>query len=812
MTKRLPFESPYLYGLHDAGGEYIMQEMDISGWVVISESIGYDPNNHEGKDYSETLKKGMSVMVRLNAGYTGVGTIPAEAHYGDFAQRCANFVAASPGVHLWIVGNEPNHPIEWPGSDWDWSTAKPRSPETVGEMITPKRYARAYLLVRNAIHALPGHEHDLVLTAAIAPWNALCIYPGNPTGDWLIYFRDVLRHLGPNRCDGITIHAYTHGADPNLIDSDVRMHSPYDRHHYEFRVYQDFMNVIPWSMRHLPVYLTETDQNEPWRNENIDWVKRAYGDVDYWNKLHPFRPIRNLILYRWSKSDRWYIDGKQGVIEDFRESMVPRYRWDMYQKKAPPYRAEIHVLRNPKTATVKETLEIPLAIRNVGSLFWAQGGDQPVSIGYHWLDADGNRVDAPDIRTVLPHDVAPGEWVRVRIAVGVPSVPGKFILVLDLVHEGVTWFGDKNSRTIKRPVQVKPIDKGSPLDAIWKYLQKLKQEDEDLKRYYVSPEGLAQGIVETDVKSIVVPNDGESLPVDHDLAVPKPAMLEVVDLLPKREPAPRDPNAPEDPNAIPDYYQPRELSQITHITVHHSAAPGTILPSRIARYHVFSKSHQWPGIGYHFYIMPDGTLYHTQDMHLISWHVYRNNSYTVGVCLAGNFTREVPPPRQLDATARLIAWLMEALNIPLEYVLGHKEFPKNATACPGRQWDHEKHWKDMLMKAIVEVQSGARSVTPKTLKHYVLFWKHGADWAKQDWLGAAEFVAYFNAAAGFSEEEAHQAEVVTIIGGPAGVSPEVEARLRDDGCQVQRIAGKTPADTAALLHKLVERGHYLMQY
>ena len=812
MTKRLPFESPYLYGLHDAGGEYTMQEMGIPGWIVITEPIGYDPNNHEGRDFSELIHKGMSVIVRLNAGYAGVGTIPFEEHYGDFAQRCANFVAATPGVHMWIIGNEPNHPIEWPGADWDWATAQPRSPESVGQMLTPKRYARAYLLVRDAIHRVPGHEKDLVLTAAIAPWNALCVYPGNPTGDWLVYQRDMLMQLGPNRCDGITIHAYTHGADSTLIDSEMLMQTPYDRHHYEFRVYQDFMNAIPWHMRHLPVYLTETDQNEPWRNENIDWVKRAYGEIDYWNRLHPFRPIRNLILYRWSKTDQWYIDGKQGVIEDFRESMIPRYRWDVYQARAPKYRAEIHVVRIPKSVVAGETMDVSLVIRNVGSMTWAKAGNQPVSVGYHWLDGNGKRVDAPDIRTVLPHNVAPGAWVRVKAAVGTPSIPGKFILVIDMVHEGVTWFADRKSRTAKRRVILKKVEKPSPLDAIWRYLERLKKEQpDDFKRYYYEEDQPEESVMWEDGQlPDFTPGEG-SLTGSGGSVVPKPPMLEVVDWLPRRAPLPEDPDAPVDDDN-PDYYQYRDLSQITHITVHHSAAPGTILPTRIASYHVFNKSHQWPGIGYHFYIMPDGTLYHTQDLHRISWHVYRNNSYTLGVCLAGNFTKTVPPPLQLDAAARLIAWLMQELHIPPEYVLGHKEFPKNATACPGRQWDHDKHWKEMLMSAIEDVRTGVRTITPKTIQHYVLFWKHEDDWAREDWVNAAEYVAVLNATAGFSEDQARQAELVTIIGGPAGVSPEVEARLRSDGCQVQRIAGETTEETAAILQKLVRKGRPLLKY
>ncbi len=796
MTEKRAFESPYLYGLHDVGGEHLMLEMDAPGWVLITEAIGFNPDNRRGKDYSHLTDNGLSVMVRLNAGYAGTGTIPYEAHYEDFARRCANFVEASSGAHIWIIGNEPNHPIEWPGADWDWATARPRTPDSAGEKITPERYVKSYLLARDAIHATPGHEDDLVLTAAIAPWNALCTYPSNPTGDWIVYFRQMLKLLGPDNCDGITLHAYTHGADPNLIDSEAHMGKPHQRRRYEFRVYRDFMNAIPWEMQHLPVYLTEADENEPWRNENIGWVQRAYGEIDYWNKRHPFRPIRSLILYRWSRSDQWHIEGKEGVIEDFRQAMRPKYRWDVYQKKAPAHRATMRVTSAPEFGPAGEIITVDLAIRNIGSMTWKKNGRNPVRVGYHWRDKNGKIVHAPDFRTALPHDVKPGGWVEVAAAVGLPSIPGKFILVSDMVHEGVTWFEDEKSRPARRTIEVKLTGRGKALDAVWRYLQHLKEENQQLKRTYLGLEGPQPLLASAPRLDLASNLGGDYLALGATPEIPRPAMIDLVDSLPRRK---------------DEHYESRELSQITHIAVHHSAAPATIPPRRIAEYHVYSESHQWPGMGYHFYIGPNGTIYHTQDLKLISWHVHKNNSYTVGVCLAGNFTRTTPPRPQLDAAARLIAWLMQELRIPAEYVLGHKEFPLNATACPGYQWDNDHHWKKLLLDAIEAVRTGKRRTTAKTIEHYVLFWKHAEDWAREDWQGAADYIARFDAVAGFSEDVARLAELVTIVGGPAGVGPQVEARLRDAGCIVQRVAGKTTEETAALLGRMAREGRKLLE-
>ena len=324
------FDSEYLYGLHDPGGEHVMLGKGIPGWVLFTRELGHDPNNHSGDSFSQYSNQNLGVMVRLNNGYGGAGTLPYQSEYDDFAKRCANYVRATTGVHIWIVGNETNHPIEWPGADWDWGAVppRPRSPDKHGEPITPGAYARCYQKVRAAILALPGHERDQVLVGGVAPWNPLTTYAGNETGDWVKYFQDILKRIGPSQCDGITIHAYTHGTDPNLIRSERMVgNETFKHYHWDFRCYQDFMHAVPEGMRQLPVYITETDQgDDPWRNENTGWVRGAYGEIDHWNQTQP-QKIRALILYRWPKLDQWYIEGKEGVIQDFRDAMSFGYKW-----------------------------------------------------------------------------------------------------------------------------------------------------------------------------------------------------------------------------------------------------------------------------------------------------------------------------------------------------------------------------------------------------------------------------------------------------------------------------------------------------
>jgi N-acetyl-anhydromuramyl-L-alanine amidase AmpD len=328
-----------LYGLHDPGGEQVMLQGNVPGWVLVTVAIGSNADDTSPGDdtrffgdYRPLSDRGLGVIVRLNNGYNPVGTLPPERDYDAFARRCANFVRISKGCHLWQIGNETNHPIEWPGAQWDWNASPPRPlrPDTTGEKITPQRYAACYRKVRTAIRALPGHELDQVLVAGVAPWNNLTNYPENPNGDWVQYFGDVLKLLGPANCDGVTIHAYTHGTDPAFVVSSAKVgDGRFSTYHWHFRTYQDFMRVIPQDMRGLPVYLTESNQGDvPWNNANTGWVREAYKEIDRWNR-EGGQQIRSLILYRWPRvgDDRWWIDGKQGVIDDFREAFGPRYQW-----------------------------------------------------------------------------------------------------------------------------------------------------------------------------------------------------------------------------------------------------------------------------------------------------------------------------------------------------------------------------------------------------------------------------------------------------------------------------------------------------
>ena len=291
---------------------------------------------------------------------------------------------------------------------------------------------------------------------------------------------------------------------------------------------------------------------------------------------------------------------------------------------------------------------------------------------------------------------------------------------------------------------------------------------------------------------------------DRRLPVPSPAAISF------SMPEPPQISEPPTTNLIDELmrhetekYRTRALSAIRNLVIHHSAAPASVGPRRIAAYHVKTKG--WPGIGYHFLISEKGIIFQGNTLETISNHAVQANSRGVGICFLGNFTKVVPPPDQLRAGAHLVAWLMQELNIDLEGVKGHREFMD--TACPGDQWLAGKKWKQMLQREIALVQQEATEPSAeKPLYHYMLFWARNGEWAEADWLNAQNYVGAFRPAAGFSADEATLAQYVTIVGGPAGVPKNVEAQLKAAGCQVDRIEGKDEAETKKMLDELALAG------
>ena len=125
----------------------------------------------------------------------------------------------------------------------------------------------------------------------------------------------------------------------------------------------------------------------------------------------------------------------------------------------------------------------------------------------------------------------------------------------------------------------------------------------------------------------------------------------------------------------------RPLSRITHIARHHSA---TTSGSWETFWPYWRDHHGWGTGGYHEIILRDGSVQLCYDPKEITNGVANQNSYIYHICVVGNGSFTQAQEATFSERCRLA---MERLNIPVERVLGHREFPGASTTCPGINMD-----------------------------------------------------------------------------------------------------------------------------
>jgi 2-polyprenyl-3-methyl-5-hydroxy-6-metoxy-1,4-benzoquinol methylase len=114
----------------------------------------------------------------------------------------------------------------------------------------------------------------------------------------------------------------------------------------------------------------------------------------------------------------------------------------------------------PRAARPGERMTFEVAVRNVGEADWLplDAGVGGVQAGIHLLSGDGAMLDFELARAPLATTAAvvPGETTTCRVDVEAPATPGAYLLEVDLVAEGVAWFGIGDSQTVRRRVDVEP--------------------------------------------------------------------------------------------------------------------------------------------------------------------------------------------------------------------------------------------------------------------------------------------------------------------------------------------------------------------
>jgi SAM-dependent methyltransferase len=96
----------------------------------------------------------------------------------------------------------------------------------------------------------------------------------------------------------------------------------------------------------------------------------------------------------------------------------------------------------PPEAKAGEEFRATVGIRNAGWDEWRSDGAHPVHVSYHWLKSNGGMFGFDGLRTDLPRALGAGESCDVSMTVRAPDTAGDYVLAIDLVKEGVTWFSE----------------------------------------------------------------------------------------------------------------------------------------------------------------------------------------------------------------------------------------------------------------------------------------------------------------------------------------------------------------------------------
>lgn len=123
------------------------------------------------------------------------------------------------------------------------------------------------------------------------------------------------------------------------------------------------------------------------------------------------------------------------------------------------------------------------------------------------------------------------------------------------------------------------------------------------------------------------------------------------------------------------------MSMKDSVVIHHSAVTGNKPQAEgIKAYH--KKKFGQAG-AYHYLIEKSGLVvqYHVEEFMAYHCGDYKMNERSIGICLAGDFTKEQPTAEQAIALTNLVKDIQLRWGIPDDEIYLHKEIKR--TSCPG---------------------------------------------------------------------------------------------------------------------------------
>ena len=118
-----------------------------------------------------------------------------------------------------------------------------------------------------------------------------------------------------------------------------------------------------------------------------------------------------------------------------------------------------------------------------------------------------------------------------------------------------------------------------------------------------------------------------------------------------------------------------------YIVLHHAEA----VKCTAQDVHSWHRANGWTGIGYHFFVRKDGTIYRGRPINVVGAHVQGMNSCSIGICAEGDYhTKEKTMPQAQKKSIIELCQYLKKNYYPNAKIVGHREI--GDSNCPGRYY------------------------------------------------------------------------------------------------------------------------------
>ena len=132
----------------------------------------------------------------------------------------------------------------------------------------------------------------------------------------------------------------------------------------------------------------------------------------------------------------------------------------------------------------------------------------------------------------------------------------------------------------------------------------------------------------------------------------------------------------------------------------------------------------WVGIGYHYYIRKDGSIYRGRPEWAVGAHATGHNDRSIGICCEGAYMTETMPAAQLASLKALLRDIMGRYGTLA--LKRHRDV--NATSCPGDNfpWAEAQNYAkgdDKVTQAEFNAMYDKANPLYKTVNDVPLYWQ-----------------------------------------------------------------------------------------